>query len=106
MRRRPGPATPQDAPNRTTARYSRGDASLRGRRSLGRPSGAVTGGEVHADIEGLPEQDIDARYIRLVLFSFLILVGRFATLDGMKVKSVTPMHHLTIVVSSARLAVD
>jgi hypothetical protein len=61
----------------------------------------VTGGEVHADIEGLPEQDIDARYIRLVLFSFLILVGRFATLDGMKVKSVTPMHHVMSMESPA-----
>jgi hypothetical protein len=34
-------------------------------------------------------------------FLFLILIGCFATLDGMKVKSVTPMHHVTIVVSSA-----
>jgi hypothetical protein len=42
-----------------------------------------------------------SRYIRLVRFSFLILIGRFATLEGMQIKSVTPMHHLTIVVSSA-----
>ena len=41
----------------------------------------MTGGEVHADIEGLPEQDIGARHIRLVLFSFLILIGRFVTLE-------------------------
>jgi hypothetical protein len=26
--------------------------------------------------------------------SFLILIGRFVTLEGMKIKSVTPMHHL------------
>jgi hypothetical protein len=33
------------------------------------------------------------RYIRLVRFSFLILIGRFVTLEGMKIKSVTPRHH-------------
>jgi hypothetical protein len=27
------------------------------------------------------------------LSSFLILIGCFATLEGMKIKSVTPMHH-------------
>jgi len=42
------------------------------------------------------------RYIRLVRFSFLILIGRFVTLEGMKIKSVTPMHHQMIMVSSAR----
>jgi hypothetical protein len=31
-------------------------------------------------------------YIRLVRFSFLILIGRFATLEGMKIKSVRPLH--------------
>ena len=36
-----------------------------------------------------------------ITFLFLILIAGFAILDGMKVKSVTPMHHLTIVVSSA-----
>jgi hypothetical protein len=46
-----------------------------------RECGAVTGGEVHADIEGFTEQDIGARYIRLVLSSFLILIGRFVTLE-------------------------
>jgi hypothetical protein len=34
-----------------------------------------------------------SRYIRLVRFSFLILIGRFVTLEGMKIKSVTPLHH-------------
>jgi len=29
------------------------------------------------------------------------LIGRFVILEVMKVESVTPMHHLTIVVSSA-----
>jgi hypothetical protein len=29
------------------------------------------------------------------------LIGRFVTLEGMKIKSVTPMHHLMIMVSSA-----
>ena len=33
--------------------------------------------------------------------SFLILITRFVILEFMKIKSVTPMHHLTIVVSSA-----
>jgi len=42
-----------------------------------------------------------SRYIRLVRFSFLILIGRFATLEGMKVKSVTPMHHPMSMGSSA-----
>jgi len=42
-----------------------------------------------------------SRYIRLVRFSFLILIGRFVTLEGMKIKSVTPMHHQMIMVSSA-----
>jgi hypothetical protein len=40
-------------------------------------------------------------YIRLVRFSFLILIAPFATLEGMKIKSVTPMHHQMIMVSSA-----
>jgi hypothetical protein len=31
-----------------------------------------------------------ARYVQLVRFSFLILIGRFVTLEGMKIKSVTP----------------
>ena len=43
-----------------------------------------------------------SRYVRLVRFSFLILIGRLATLKGMKIKSVTPMHHQMIMVSSAR----
>jgi hypothetical protein len=34
---------------------------------------------------------------------FLILIAGFATIEGMKIKSVTPMHHLTIVGSSAAL---
>ena len=42
-----------------------------------------------------------ACYVRFVRFSFLILIGRFVTLEGMKIKSVTPTHHLTIVVSTA-----
>jgi len=41
------------------------------------------------------------RYVRLVRFSFLILIGHFVTLEGMKIQSVAPMHHLTIVVSTA-----
>jgi hypothetical protein len=32
------------------------------------------------------------------------LIGRFVTLEGMKIKSVTPMHHLMIMGSSATLA--
>jgi len=32
---------------------------------------------------------------------FLILIASFATLEGVKVKSVTPMHHLMIMGSSA-----
>jgi len=43
-------------------------------------------------------------FIRLARFSFLILIGRFVTLEGVKIKSVTPMHHLMIMVSSARPA--
>jgi hypothetical protein len=39
---------------------------------------------------------VTSRYIRLVRFSFLILIGRFVTLESMKIKSVTPMHHLMI----------
>jgi hypothetical protein len=31
---------------------------------------------------------------------FLILIGCFATLEGMKIKSAAPMHHLMIMVSS------
>ena len=34
-----------------------------------------------------------ARYVRFLRFSFLILIGCFVTLEGMKIKSVTPMHH-------------
>ena len=41
------------------------------------------------------------RYVRLVRFSFLILIVRFVTLEGMKIKSVTPMHHPMSMVSSA-----
>jgi hypothetical protein len=37
---------------------------------------------------------------RFVRFSFLILIGLFVTLEGMKIKSVTPIHHLTLMVSS------
>jgi hypothetical protein len=36
-----------------------------------------------------------------VRFSFLILIGRFATLAGMKIKSVTPLHHPMNMGSSA-----
>jgi hypothetical protein len=42
------------------------------------------------------------RYVRLVRFSFLILIGHFVTLEGMKIQSVTPVHHQMIMVSSAR----
>jgi hypothetical protein len=38
---------------------------------------------------------------RLAHFLFLILIARFATLEGMKIKSVTPTHHQMIMVSSA-----
>jgi hypothetical protein len=41
------------------------------------------------------------RYIRLARLSFLILIGRFVTLEGMKIKNVTPMHHQMIMGSSA-----
>ena len=44
------------------------------------------------------------RYVRFVLFSFLILIGCFVTLEGMEIKSVTRIHHLMIMVSSVRLA--
>jgi hypothetical protein len=37
-------------------------------------------------------------------FSFLILIGRFVTLEAMKIKSITPMHHLMIMGSSAAAA--
>jgi len=43
-----------------------------------------------------PTLDVSAIYVRYVLLvhsSFLILITRFATLEGMKIKSVTPMHH-------------
>jgi hypothetical protein len=40
------------------------------------------------------------RYARFLRFSFLILICRFVTLEGMKIKSATPMHHLMIMVSS------
>jgi hypothetical protein len=46
-------------------------------------------------------QDSMSCYAHYIRFSFLIMIGRFVTLDGMKVKSVTPMHHLMIMVSSA-----
>jgi len=42
-----------------------------------------------------PTLDVSAIYVRYVLLvhsSFLILITRFATLEGMKIKSVTPMH--------------
>jgi hypothetical protein len=42
----------------------------------------------------LDVSDIYVRYVLLVHSSFLILITRFATLEGMKIKSVTPMHHL------------
>jgi hypothetical protein len=45
-----------------------------------------------------------SRYIRLVRFSFLILIGRFATLEGMKIEGVTPMHHPMCMGSSASTA--
>jgi hypothetical protein len=31
--------------------------------------------------------------LRLNAFSFLIMIASFATLEGMKIKSTTPMHH-------------
>jgi hypothetical protein len=38
---------------------------------------------------------------------FLILIRRFATLEGVKIKSVTPMHHLMIMGSPPlRLTMD
>jgi hypothetical protein len=37
------------------------------------------------------------------LVSLLILIARFATLKGMKIKSVTPMHHQMCMGSSATL---
>jgi hypothetical protein len=46
---------------------------------------------------GLHEASVDYRPA-----SFLILIADFVTIEGMKFESVTPMHHLTIVVSSAR----
>ncbi|HZI77350.1 MAG TPA: hypothetical protein VFD73_25575, partial [Gemmatimonadales bacterium] len=42
-----------------------------------------------------------SRYVRLTAFSFLILIGRFVTLEGMKIRSVTPMHHLMCMGSPA-----
>jgi hypothetical protein len=33
-------------------------------------------------VKPLPEQDMCARYVRLVRFSFLILIGRFVTLGA------------------------
>src|SRR5206468_2423593 len=42
-----------------------------------------------------------ARYVRFIRFSFLILIGCFVTLEGMKIKSVTPMHHPMSMGSSA-----
>jgi hypothetical protein len=57
------------------------------------PYGVFGNHNVHARL-------VMSRYIRFVRFSFLILIGRSATLEGMKIKSVTPMHHLTIMVSS------
>jgi hypothetical protein len=63
----------------------------------------VAGGilAAHATSCAIPS---DVRYTRFVRFSFLVLIGRFATLEGMKIKSVTPMHHLMIMVSSAASA--
>jgi hypothetical protein len=43
-------------------------------------------------------KDTAAGFVR---FSFLILIGRFVTLEGMKIKSVTPMHHPMSMGSSA-----
>jgi hypothetical protein len=40
--------------------------------------------------------------LRLARFSFPILIGRFATLEGMKIKSVIPMHHPMNMGSSGR----
>jgi hypothetical protein len=42
--------------------------------------------------------------VRLIPFSFLILIAGFATLDGMKFKSVTPVHHVMIMVNAATAA--
>jgi hypothetical protein len=48
-----------------------------------------------------PARTIRIPFVRLVRFSFLILIGRFVTLEGMKIKSVTPMHHPMSMGSSA-----
>ena len=42
-----------------------------------------------------------SRYVLLVRFSFLILIGRFVTLDVWSYVTFTPMHHPMIMVSSA-----
>ena len=62
--------------------------------AVGRDAVPVDSPSVHVRL-------VMSRYIRLVRFSFLILIGRFVTLESMKIKSVTPMHHLMIMVSSA-----
>jgi hypothetical protein len=69
-------------------------AQIRWHRTVGRDAIPVDSPHIHVRL-------VMSRYIRLVRFSFLILIGRFVTLKGMKIKSVTPMHHLMCMGSSA-----
>jgi hypothetical protein len=57
---------------------------------------AVGRDAIPADSPHIHVRLVMPRYIRLVRFSFLILIGRFVTLESMRIKSVTPMHHLMI----------
>jgi hypothetical protein len=67
--------------------------------------GAVTAAGGHDHVAGCdaiaadsptPTCVVMSTFIRLVRFSFLILIGRFVTLEGVKIKSVTPVHHQMI----------
>jgi hypothetical protein len=59
-----------------------------------------------ADIEAFTCTTLRIPFVRLVRFSFLILIGRFGTLYAWSVKASHPCTHLMIMGNPVRLAVD
>jgi hypothetical protein len=49
----------------------------------------------------IPTDPITRAFYCVPLVSSLILIARFATLESMKIKSVTPIHHLMIMANRA-----
>jgi hypothetical protein len=66
------------------------------RRSVGR--------EVHVDCEGFTEQEntLSKHFAISGPMAYLIFNARFATLGGMKIKSVTPRHYRVIMLAAGR----